>query len=205
MILTRYRDQIDNIPIGFQAVILDGTFSSSIIETVIRLTFVYRRKRLERDAQGNIVGLPYTARPVCRTFQEACPALDAPGPNKEKFLALAVVLYCGIGFDSAPISSNGGLAARAELFKMLKQYVWDSDKQEEDNLHFWIWVVTICAWQNPAGNGLLRPGVELLQMLREGFPNLKQWNAAEDILKKFFWNRRLTGLLMTELRREGLS
>src|SRR4051794_36629167 len=61
---TRYRDEINDIPSGFQVIILSGTSSSSIIEIIIRLTFVYRKTSLERDAQGHLVGLPYTARPV---------------------------------------------------------------------------------------------------------------------------------------------
>ncbi|KAK5046069.1 hypothetical protein LTR84_008526 [Exophiala bonariae] len=196
---TRYRDEIKDLPSGFQAVILNGAFSSSIIEILIRLTFVYRKACLERDARGNLVGLPYTARPVWRTFQEACPALDAPGPDTEKLLALAVVLYCGIGFDSAPISSNGGLAARAELFKLLKQDTPPSaSTQEEHHFHFWIWVVTICAWQTPSGSGLLPPGIELLRVLRERFPSLTEPRAAEHALGMFFWKKRLTGLLAQE-------
>lgn len=202
-ISTRFRDQIHQIPTGFHAFILDGTLSASIVEVIIRLAFVYRRTNLKRDASGHIIGLPYTARPVFSTFHEACPALDVPGPSKEKFLAMAIVLYCGIGFDSAPISSNGGLAARAELSKVLKQYARESDSQEEKRVLFWIWMVTICAWHSASGNRLLPPGVELLRKLRREFRNVKGWKDAEEILETFFWNKDLSGLSMAEFERVG--
>lgn len=117
---------------------------------------------------------------------------------------MAILLYCGIGFDSAPISSNGGLAARAELSKTLKQYAWESDSREEEkHALLWIWMVTICAWHKASGNGLLPPGVELLQKLRQEFGSIKGWKDAAKILETFFWNEKLSALCMAEFERGG--
>jgi hypothetical protein len=109
---------------GFHTFILGGTLSTSVVKILIRLAYVYRRTNLERDAPGRFNGLPYTARPVFRTFQEACPALDGTGASKEKLLAMAIVLHCRIGFDSAPISSNGGSAARRSPLRSSSNRRW---------------------------------------------------------------------------------
>jgi len=197
----KFRDELQKIPAGFRALILKGRLSASLVEVIIRLTFVYQRTKLERAPSGLIIDLPYSTQPVFRTFQEACPALDATGPSKEKLTTMAILLYCGIGFDSAPISSNGGLAARAELLKMYKLYEWEPQLSEEKELLFWIWIVTICSWQKASGRGLLPPGIELLRNLWQGSGNLKEWKDAEAILQKFFWNQRLSELCIVEFER----
>ncbi|KIW23724.1 uncharacterized protein PV07_11902 [Cladophialophora immunda] len=190
----RFRDQIREVPMGFHHFILAGKWSLSTVEILIRLAYVYHRGKLERDAAGRIVGLPNTARPVWRTFQEACPALDAPGASREKLLALALVLYCGIGFDSAPVSSNGGLASRGALTKILTADELPSESPEEESFLFWVWMVTICAWHNASGSGFLPPGIDLLLRLRRRFADVEDWKAAKEILEGFFWNEKLSEL-----------
>lgn len=193
---------MSEIPKGFHKFILDGTWSTSTVEIIFRLSYIYSRTKVERDALGHIVGLPYTSQAVCRTFQEACPALDATGPSQEKLLALAVVVYCGIGFDSAPIASNGGLASRAELTKMLKQYTWESDMPEQEDFMLWIWAITICAWRSASGNSLLPPGLELFWKLRQRFRQVKEWKDGETILINFFWNEKLSELCAAEFEKD---
>lgn len=148
--------------------------------------------------------MPYTDRPVSRTFQEACPALDAADASKEKLLAMAIVIYCGVGFDSAPVSSNAGLASRTELSRMLLQYEWEPESRDEVSwvsCLFWMWMVAISSWQTSSGRGLLPRGVELLLMLQRRFERVKEWTAVEDILVAFPWNERLTTLCKAEFER----
>ncbi|EXJ56375.1 uncharacterized protein A1O5_12642 [Cladophialophora psammophila CBS 110553] len=191
---TQFQHQIYEIPRGFRTFVMEGKWSSSTVEILIRLAYVYQRRKLQRDESGCIVGLPHTAQPVWRTFQEACPALDAPGAGNEKLLALSLVLYCGIGFDSAPVSSNGGLASRGALTKILTLCELPSESSDEVSLLFWVWMVTICAWHNASGNGFLPPGVDLLLKLRQRFVNVEDWDAAKEILEAFFWNDKLSEL-----------
>ncbi|KIW13060.1 hypothetical protein PV08_08247 [Exophiala spinifera] len=194
--------QLGEVPRGFHKFILDGTWLPSTVEIIIRLSYVYSRSKLERDASEHIIGLPYATQPVRRTFQEACPALDATGQSQEKLLALAIVVYCGLGFDSAPIASNGGLASRAELTKMLKQYTWECDTPEQEDFMFWIWAVTICAWRSASGNSLMSPGLELFWKLRQKYRQVKEWNDGEAILVKFFWNKKLSELFAAEFEKD---
>ncbi|KIW84084.1 hypothetical protein Z517_03330 [Fonsecaea pedrosoi CBS 271.37] len=213
---SRFRDQIHEVPVGFHRFILDGKWSASTVEILIRLAYVYQRGgKVERNEAGRIIGLPITAQPVWRTFQEACPALDAPGADLEKLLALALVLYCGIGFDSAPVSSNGGLASRGALTKLLTldessssssssssslptrspSPLPQSTKSPDDEpFVFWIWMVAICAWHNASNSGFLPPGIDLLQRLRRKFVKVGDWKTAQDLLEPFFWNDKLSEL-----------
>ncbi|OAL26176.1 hypothetical protein AYO22_04354 [Fonsecaea multimorphosa] len=206
---SRFRDQIHKVPSGFHCFILAGKWPTSTVEILVRLAYVYERQRrgkLARDPAGRIIGLPNTAGlPVWRTFQEACPALDAPHTSREKLVALAMVLYCGIGFETAPVSSNGGLASRGQLTRIFTTDELsreddddnnddDDDEGEEKPFLFWVWMVTICAWHNASGSGFLPPGIDLLRRLRRRFRDVKDWDAAGGILEKFFWNGTLSEL-----------
>ncbi|OAP59263.1 hypothetical protein AYL99_06561 [Fonsecaea erecta] len=209
IVSTQFRHQIQDVPVGFHPFILAGKWATSTVDILARLAYVYRRGgKLERDETGRLIGgggLPNTAYPVWRTFQEACPALDAPGNPPEKLLALAMVLYCGIGFDSAPVSSNGGLASRGALTKIFttmddelshesSSSSTEDENEDEERFLFWVWMVTICAWHNAANSGFLPPGIDLLHRLRRRFVSVKDWGGARDILDAFFWNDKLSEL-----------
>lgn len=121
-------------------------------------------------------------------FWEACSCLAAPdmgGPNFEKLLVLALLLYCLHTFSPMRAVTAVYNGSRMKLTNDIRKRKMGSMEEEECLL--WIWMVLVDSWRNASGT-LLPTGIELMEQARERWEHVGDWATANWILKDFFWD-----------------
>jgi hypothetical protein len=121
-------------------------------------------------------------------FWEACSCLAAPdinGPNFEKLLVLALLLYCLHTFSPMRAVTAVYNGSRMKLTNDIRKRRKGSVEEEECLL--WIWMVLVDSWRNASGM-LLPAGIELMEHARGRWEHVKDWPTASWILRDFFWD-----------------
>lgn len=181
---TDLREIFVKIPVGFQSLIMKGKISVELIEVLGRTT----------DAtEGGVDSISsgsdhHSKHRKYNDFIEACPFLATPDTSKiplEKYICLALLLYCSNTFTTARSSAALYASSRMELTRLLWRDDYSSLAQPEIECLFWVCVVCVDSWrQNTPRSTLLPTGQELLPTLQK----LTAILSGQNSIYKFFHN-----------------
>jgi hypothetical protein len=191
---------IKELPLGFTALAHEGAISGSTVELLARILEASSAKPDGRD--GSPIFL--TQRASERSwhldrysdFWECCPAIARKGPDLEKCLCLALMLYTANEF--APRRRfNGGLALysspRAVLtaeIALLSQVVVT---EMQRYCCIWIYCVLIDSWSE--GTNVTVTAHLLRSQLWTMYPESQSQEALRSILRKFFCSAKFEAAL----------
>jgi hypothetical protein len=122
-------------------------------------------------------------------FWEACSCLAAPdldGPNFEKLIVLALLLYCLHTFSPMRAVTAVYNGSRMNLTNVIRKTIMGC--MEEERCLMWIWMVLVDSWRN-ASEKLLPTGIELMDQSRERWGYVRDWSEVTEILGSFFWDK----------------
>ncbi|KAK5077976.1 hypothetical protein LTR51_000160 [Lithohypha guttulata] len=181
------RDVFMKLPVGFQSLVLKGMISVELMDVLGRTAEAVVHG-VEALSPGNMW---HSQKRRYRDFLEACPTLAIPDASKtmiEKYLTLALFLYCANAFTHARSSSSLFGASRIELTRLLLRENHSSWLQLEKECLYWMCVVCIDAWrQHETKLRLLPKGQSLIPLLK----HIKKDIGTHDVLQRFFYNQEL--------------
>lgn len=181
--------QIRSLPVGFQRMACQGKLAMDVLELLGRIADrdLVKPTSPVKEAQWE--------RRKYDDFWEACGCLAEPRPSLQKFLCLALLLFC-VNEHSPRRQFRKGMTIfggpRVYLTRELPDFTC-SDAADLECL-MWIWMVVIDAWSSDcAQDGELPPnGRKLLTKFRKIFTDPTSWKVAELVLEKFFWSERFS-------------
>lgn len=183
------RDIVAKIPRGFQDLTQAGTFSEQMIILLGRISHYERLNKANPALAREVLHARTSARinKSYNNFNEACPALSKTGPDLEKYLSCALLIYCGLTFsprrDLLEACNLIFLIPRVVLMRELPFLVVVS--VEESQCLKWIWLVLIASLII-ANSKRSRAGKDLTLQLVDRFPTCRRWDKAEAVLREFF-------------------
>jgi hypothetical protein len=122
-------------------------------------------------------------------FWEACSCLAAPdadGPNFEKLIVLALLLYCLHTFSPMRAVTAVYNGSRMNLTNVIRKTRMGGVEEEECLM--WIWMVLVDSWRD-ASEKLLPTGIELMHQSRERWGKVRDWTEVAETLGSFFWDK----------------
>jgi hypothetical protein len=178
---------ISKLPIGLQALAEERKLAMDVLEVLARTADAEQ----EQKKKGSVVtqtDIFQSCQRRYHDFWEACSCLAAPdvdGPNLEKLLVLALLLYCLHTFSPMRAVTAVYNGSRMKLTNDIRKRKRGVGKEEECVL--WIWMVLVDSWRSVSGT-LLPTGIELMQQARERWIHVRDWATANPILRDFFWD-----------------
>lgn len=178
---------VSKLPTGFQALAKQERLAIDVLEVLARAAEAGQMQKKTRSI--------VTQEDIFRSrerryhdFWEACTCLAAPdvdGPNFEKLVVLALLLYCLHTFSPiravTAIYNGSRMKLTNDIGKRRRGDV------EEERCLLWIWMVMVDSWRNASG-ALLPTGIESMKQLRERWASVSSWAEATGILREFFWD-----------------
>lgn len=177
------------LPVGFQRLAYRGKLALDVLEL------------LERTANPNLVNVQLAdkssqwSRAKYDDFWEACACLADPEASLQKYLCLALLLFCTDEYSPRRQFRRGMTVfngPRALLTRELPMLA-SNDSAEEECL-MWIWMVVVDAWSSDCAieGQLPISGLQLMFDFRWSFPGASSWDGTSSILRKFFWSKRFS-------------
>jgi len=191
---------VSQLPPGFRKLAQKGRIALDML-TVLKniVAFQMWSDKHEADLRRVLLAAAPLKKRHCDIW-EACSCLLVPGPSFEKYLCLALILYCLNTFSprrSYLSSSNLGFTTPRHLLTQKLPSFSEYSEDETDCL-IWIWLVLIDSWR--AKDGSHSDGAEtLLLQFAERFPSYCAWTRIEYVMKQFF----ATDSMMADIRRCG--
>lgn len=183
------RLRVNKLPVGFQRLAHQGKLAIDVLELLGRVA-------TQTPAKSTLsINTAQWSRRKYDDFWEACRCLADPRPGLQKFLCLALLLYCVDEYSPQRQFRRGMTifgGPRALLTRELPKLSCRDEAETECLM--WIWMVVVDAWSSDCEkDGDLPPiGLQCLHDLRRAFPNITTWEDMRSVLRKFFWSRRFS-------------
>ncbi|OQU99091.1 Fungal specific transcription factor domain-containing protein [Cladophialophora immunda] len=186
------RKIVDKIPPGFQKLASNGRLSMEMIILLGRISHHQRLGEIDQSLLSGVFTGSRTSPRRHNDFDEACPSLCIPGPNFEKYLSFALLLYCSITFSP----KRSLLEACHLVFGIPRSLLtgelalFSAKSPHETKCFAWMWLVLITSWI-VANRTRSISGTSLSRQLMQKYPELCAWTAVKDILREFFSSEAL--------------
>lgn len=177
----------EGLPVGFKNLIREGTLSLKTIQLLRRIASAVGQQSHGGQHYGDSWRVARYS-----DFWECCPSIARVGPDLEKYLCLALLLYTanevaperaynkGMALYSGP---RAVLAAEIGLMNLVQ--LTPTQRQ------CWMWIWWVVIDSSIEANKVNETGALLMSQFWATFPEVHGWDGLRPSLRLFFWGGKL--------------
>lgn len=179
---------LKKLPPGFQDLVLQTALYTNTVQLLFRVADARSILNPSHLQEGKPQDT--TTWQVARysDFWECCPSISRAGPDLEKHLCLALLLYTANEF-APQRACNKGLALYSGPRTLLAAEIGLLNRKnltlEQNHCWMWIWWVLIDSWNE--ADKITETGALLMTQFWAAFPEVQVWNDLQEVLGGFFW------------------
>lgn len=185
-----FASSVQRLPHGFRCLLQEGALSINTAQLLCRIDDARRRYDPQQVSRPYTISAGGGWQPAQYSdFWECCPSISRRGPDLEKYLSLALMLYTANEFAPQRVFHKG-LALYSGPRSFLASEISTLDRvqltQSGTFCWMWIWWVLIDSWIE---DGMPTEVSNLLiSQFWAMFPAVRDSTGLTLVLKQFFWN-----------------